>query len=293
VSTGKFAAKGKLKSGSGAAYDFHRCKLCGKPTAAPLYDLTVTTVYGCSDCDFHFIDFLDDLSPRGDENSEKIDQKSWDYIETRLTGNALRSARRLNLIGQHASVLQAACLDIGAGAGDFAALLASEGATVCGVEPSHIRRKFAHRHFGLDLRGEPVEELCEKEDFAERFDMAILWDVIEHVNFPAETLAAAARTLKPGGLLFLDTPSRDALSYRLSESAYRLSAGKAPLFLGAFYSPHPFAHKQIFRPQQIARLARRCGFDVVSLQCGYEPGGGFFSFLRPRNTIVLVCRRSR
>ncbi len=274
-----------------AAYDFHQCKLCREHAASPRYFLSKATVYACSRCDFHYIDFLDDLSRSADDAGGNLDARAWDYIETRLRGNASHALRRLNLIREHASIPGSACLDIGAGAGDFAALLATEGSAVSGVEPSPLRRRFALRRFGLELRGETVEELSRRNAFTGRFDIVTLWDVIEHVNFPAEVLGAAALMLRPGGILFLDTPSRDALSYRVSEAAYRLSGGRAPLFLDTFYSTLPFGHKQIFRPQQLVHLAQACGLEPLSLRSRYAPETGLFTSFHPRNQIVLVCRR--
>ncbi len=272
-------------------YDFHRCKLCGKMTAAPLFRLAEATLYACGACDFHCIDVLDDMRGGLDDGAQEIDGRAWDYIEARLRGNAPIAQRRLQLIGRYGALQGMTCLDIGAGAGDFAALLGAAGARVRGIEPSRIRRIFARRRFGLEVHAETIEELCRRDDFAGRFDIVTLWDVIEHVNFPAETLRGAAKVLKPGGLLFLDTPSRDALSYRLSETACRLSGGKIPLFFGAFYSTAPFGHKQIFRPPQIEQLARDCGLDVLSRGSGFGPHEESSSVLRPRNRIVLVCRR--
>ena len=124
-----------------------------------------------------------------------------------------------------------------------------------------------------------------------RDSLVTLWDVIEHVNFPVETMEAVQRILRPGGMLFIDTPSREAASYRLSERLYRLTGGKISLYLNSFYSAAPFGHKQIFRPTQLAQLARKAGFDVVSMKYGYEDRVGLSTFVRPRNRLVLVCRR--
>ena len=118
-----------------------------------------------------------------------------------------------------------------------------------------------------------------------------LWDVIEHVNFPVEAMEAVQRVLRPGGMLFIDTPSREAASYRFSEWFYRITGGKISLYLDSFYSAAPFGHKQIFRPGQLTQLAQKAGFDVVSLKYGYEDRTGLSSFVRPRNRLVLVCRR--
>jgi 2-polyprenyl-6-hydroxyphenyl methylase/3-demethylubiquinone-9 3-methyltransferase len=156
--------------------------------------------------------------------------------------------------------------------GQFVVLLAGEGAVVHGLEPSRMRREFARLKFGLDLFPHTIEQFGRQEENAGRFDVATLWDVVEHVNYPVETMEAVQRVLKPGGMLFIDTPSREAVSYRFSERLYRLTGG-------------------IFRPGQLAQLARNTGFDVVSLKYGYEDRAGLSTMVRPRNRLVLVCRR--
>ena len=90
--------------------------------------------------------------------------------------------------------------------------------------------------------------------------------MLEHVNFPAETLHDAYNVTKPGGWLFLDTPRRDALFYRISEWSYRLSGGANALFLESLYSPLPFRHKQIFTLRQLRQLAEKTGKPVTAIK---------------------------
>jgi 2-polyprenyl-6-hydroxyphenyl methylase/3-demethylubiquinone-9 3-methyltransferase len=176
----------------------------------------------------------------------------------------------------------ALCLDIGAGAGLFAHLLAEAGALVHGIEPQGIFREFAQRKFGIALNGETIYVPRWQQDYAGYFDVVTLWDVFEHVNFPVETLRNAYNVTKPGGWLFLDTPRRDALFYRISEWSYRLSGGDNSLFLESLYSPLPFRHKQLFTQRQLLKLVEDIGFFVMQKHS---------SFLQLNNKMVLVCRK--
>ena len=92
----------------------------------------------------------------------------------------------------------------------------------------------------------------------------------------------AYNVIKPGGWLFLDTPRRDALFYRISEWSYRLSGGANSRLLGSLYSPLPFRHKQMFTLRQLLKLVEKIGFSVV---CKHS------SFFKPHNKMVLVCRK--
>lgn len=263
-------------------YDFSRCKLCATYAASPTYRLKKTTVYACSACDFHFINHLDSLPSEPADNAKPLDRKAGDYIEGRLPVSEKQLRVNLLLVKRHVSLSGAHCLDIGAGAGLYAHLLAQEGAIVHGIEPQRIFREFAQRKFGITLNEATIGARHWQQGFAGSFDVVTLWDVFEHVNFPAETLQNACNVTKTGGWLFLDTPRRDALFYRISEWSYRLSGGANPLFLESLYSPLPFRHKQIFTLRQLLKLVEKSGFSVTHMRS---------SFLQPQNKIVLVCRK--
>jgi 2-polyprenyl-6-hydroxyphenyl methylase/3-demethylubiquinone-9 3-methyltransferase len=264
-------------------YDFSRCKLCTTFAARPKYMLKKTTIYACAACDFHFINHLDSVpsEPQGDTGNP-LDRKARDYIESKLPANEKQLRENQLLVKRHVSLSGAHCLDIGAGAGLFAHLLAEAGAIVQGIEPQRVFREFAQQKFGIALNGETIDARHWQQGFAGYFDVVTLWDVFEHVNFPAETLQDACNVIKPGGWLFLDTPRREALFYRISEWSYRLSGGDNSSFLESFYSPLPFRHKQLFTRRQLLKLVEKTGFSVTSMHS---------SFFQPNNKMVLVCRK--
>lgn len=264
-------------------YDFSRCKLCASYAASPAYRLAKATIYRCAACDFHFIDHLDVLaSGPADHGMALLDEKARTYIEGRLADHGVQLRRHMRLVKTYVPLVGAHCLDIGAGAGLFAHLLREEGAVVQGIEPQGIFREFAQWKFGIVLSGETIEAPCWQQDGAGLFDVVTLWDVLEHVNFPAELVQHAYQLIKPGGWLFLDTPRRDGLYYRLSEWSYRLSGGTNALFLQSLYSPMPFRHKQIFTRRQLVQLLEKTGFTLVRVQS---------SPLKPQNKMVLVCSK--
>lgn len=274
------------------AYDFRCCKLCGEHSAEPAYRLEDATIQVCRRCDFHFLDHLDPLTSGDEESPRELDEKSWTYISERLGTGEGELPWRLRLVEKYCSLPGARCLDIGAGVGQFLLLLRAAEAKGTGIEPSRLRRLFAQRKFDLHLEEQTIEAPHWREKFAAAFDVITLWDVIEHVNFPAATLARALALLKPGGALFIDTPSRDILPYRLSRLAYRLSGGRLPLFLSSYYSALPYGHKQIFTPKQLARLVEQAGFEILAQGAGYDELLGMRPpLLRPKSKIILVGRK--
>lgn len=263
------------------SYDFSRCKLCGEKRAEPKYRLKKTTVLECAGCGLHFIDHLDVIPDPGSAGSGSLDTRAWNYIESRLAANATQHGRNLGFVRQHCPVAGQVCLDIGAGAGVFADLLAKAGASVAGIEPQEVFREFAERKFGLTLRGETIDHPY-WHGMRERYDVVTLWDVLEHTNFPAEMLTHVYPVTKPGGWLFLDTPCRNSVFYRLSELAYRLSGGSNTVLLETLYSPQPYRHKQIFTRSQLVGLVERTGWQVIRMKS---------SPLTFQNKIVLACRK--
>lgn len=98
-------------------------------------------------------------------------------------------------------------LDVGCATGIFLNGMQQRGWQAVGVEPSHYAVEYARSRFGLDV----VEGFLEEAHFpGESFDAVSLWDVLEHVPSPADTLAEIARLLKPGGWLVLSLPNPES-----------------------------------------------------------------------------------
>ena len=261
-------------------YDFSRCKLCGEDSAAPKYKLKKTTVYACSVCDFHFIDALDDF-PLDRPEERLLTDKHRKFIEGKLAQNRAQLTTDLQFVKSHINPEGKDCLDIGTGVGQFAAMLQDAGAEVQAIEPQQVFREFAREKYRLELRPELINDPYWQQGFYNSFDLVTLWDTIEHVNFPAETLQAAYEVMKPGGYLFLDTPSRDSLFYRSSEWSYQFSFGTRPLLLNSLYSPQPYCHKQIFTKKQLWTLLESIGFNIL----------GQSKFHHGSKKLVVACRK--
>jgi len=266
-------------------YNFKRCKLCGEMAAEPTYDLGHSSVYSCQDCDFHFLNHLDNIN-NSIKDSIPLNDNSRKYIDARIGESALLHPNRMNLIHQHLDLADCKVLDIGAGLGQFQLLLSSQGAKTHGIEPCRSRREYALEKFEINLRSELIDHPYWQTGFSGYFDLITLWDVIEHVDFPSETLESAIRLLKPDGMLFLETPSRNVLPYRFSQLLYRLSSGKISLFLPNFYSVAPYGHKQIFTPTQITGLLKNFGLEIICTMHSYST-----SLLRG-DKIILAARKT-
>lgn len=136
----------------------------------------------------------------------------WDQ-ESRVF-RSLRSVGRFHVACMQAEwgqrLLGARVVDLGCGGGGVSLQLAAAGAEVLGLDLSSASVQEARRAAsaaGLqaefqvaDLRDTGLADRCA--------DFVVLSDVIEHLEDPEAALAEAARLLKPGGELFLNTFDR-------------------------------------------------------------------------------------
>ena len=220
---------------------------------------------------FHFIDYLDPVSELAPEiDTSQLTDREYAYIETQLQANAQKFKNQAHLLAAHLRLKNARVLDIGCGGGLFLSLLKRKEAEVIGIELSDSRAHYARVKHQLEIHKVPIEHDFWQSDYANHFDAVTLWDVIEHVNYPVQTLQAAARVLKPGGVLLIDTPCRDSFYHQVGALTYRLSGGRYPTFLNAMYSSHLFGHKQIFSTTEMRRLFESIRLEVIDLHKFHE-----------------------
>ena len=100
----------------------------------------------------------------------------------------------------------AGLLEIGCGTGNVSSFLAGKGYSVLGCEYYQEAIKRAWPGFQL------IQADAEKLPFdADRFDVAGLFDVIEHFHDDLAVLKEAARVVKKNGILILTVPARKEL----------------------------------------------------------------------------------
>ena len=105
------------------------------------------------------------------------------------------------------------------------------------------------RAAGLDA----VEgEFLEMPEEPGRYDLVCLWDTIEHLERPIETLEKAARWLAPGGTLALTTGDAGSLLARLQGEKWR--------------QIHPPTHLFYFTRPTLARAFAKAGLETVEIR---------------------------
>ena len=95
-------------------------------------------------------------------------------------------------------------LDVGAGSGEFAFLMTRLGKTIQAVEPNIPYAAYCREELGLDVR---TSSLAPDLFAPDQFDLIRMNHVLEHLNNPVKYLAQIACWLKPGGVLYVETPN--------------------------------------------------------------------------------------
>jgi SAM-dependent methyltransferase len=141
-------------------------------------------------------------------------------------------------------------LDVGCGTGELLAALRQDGWTVQGVEPdATLARQACERH-GL---GVFVGDLAAASLPSERFDLVVLWHVLEHLPEPLATLAGVRRVLRPGGVAVIGVPNAASLQARL---------------FGRYWAGYDVPwHLMHFAPGTLGKLMGQAGFRTVRLAC--------------------------
>jgi ubiquinone/menaquinone biosynthesis C-methylase UbiE/uncharacterized protein YbaR (Trm112 family) len=181
-----------------------------------------------------------------------------------------RSRDYLNQIERHRGVRMTAgerFLEAGCGSGGMSAAAAERGAQVVATDVA-LRWLVLARKRMRDGGLENVTFVCcaaESLPFPDSsFDLVAASDVVEHVQSAEEFTAACARSLRPGGLLFLATPNRYSLGLephvRLWGVGFlprRLARGYVRLARGT-----PYDHVRLLSGRAIRGLLRRHDFSV-------------------------------
>jgi 2-polyprenyl-6-hydroxyphenyl methylase / 3-demethylubiquinone-9 3-methyltransferase len=149
-------------------------------------------------------------------------------------------------------------LDIGCGGGILSESLARLGAEMVGADPSEENIAAASAHaqesgVAVDYRATTAEDLAAAAD---RFDVVLAMEVVEHVADVGDFVATCASMVKPGGLMVAATLNRTLKSFALA-------------IVGAEYilrwlprGTHQW--DKFVTPQELESAIERCGLNVTA-----------------------------
>lgn len=161
-------------SGHGIHYQVVKCRNCGLSYSSPRPDATI-------------------LEKEYKEVKDEIYQEE-------LTGRIKTFQRNLKKIDCYKK--NGKLLDIGCSLGVFLSLAKKDGWEIFGIEPSGWCVEQCKKLFNIDIQQGTNRDLAK---FNRKFDVITMWDVLEHVDNPLETLINCRDALKDGGILAFST----------------------------------------------------------------------------------------
>ncbi|KAK6538048.1 Hexaprenyldihydroxybenzoate methyltransferase, mitochondrial [Orbilia ellipsospora] len=170
-------------------------------------------------------------------------------------------------------------LDVGCGGGIFSESIARLPGTakVIGLDPSEqvlaVARAHAKRDPSLSGKLQYVNATIDDYSPDHQFDLLTLFEVVEHVPYPAAFLQTCMRHVRPGGWIVLSTIARTWSSWLTTKFIAEDLLHIVPR------GTHDW-HKYINEPEMRAFFEKQLGWGsqgMLSMGCLYVPGLGWQS----------------
>ena len=164
---------------------------------------------------------------------------------------------RVDYIDTHAGLAGKRVIDVGCGGGILSEAMAHRGAQVTGIDMGEAPLSVARLHqleSGVEADYRQTTAEAAAEEMAGQFDIVTCLEMLEHVPAPSSVIAACARLVKPGGMVFFSTINRNPKAYAFA-------------ILGAEYvlqmlprGTHEY--RKFIRPAELGRWTRDAGLKM-------------------------------
>lgn len=242
-----------------------RCRVCASADVQrDFYLANGFELARCRSCGVAFVT----NPPTADELEHLYSFDSGYHVKFR--DDAKEVAYRLSLAERHYAMLaryckSGICLDVGASAGFFVKTAADHGWDAHGIELSKDTSRLARERYGVDVQTARLEETTFEPA---SFDAITLWDLIEHLPDPFDTMQRIVSLLKPGGVVLILTPNLDGLFAR---GSYRVARR-----IDYWPAVTPPGHLFQFSAKSLTALLERVGLTVLETRNEPMPYRGIF-----------------
>lgn len=181
------------------------CNICMSDKCKHFLNAKGFNFFKCQNCNYVFINPL----PTDEEISLIYRLEYFDkgkYIDDFAT--KMEYKRRIGLIQNIAFETKPSILDFGCASGDFVNFTKSN-YDITGIDFSDDAILLAKTKYP-DLKSQFLY-FNELQNLDRTFDIIVLWDVLEHVKSPLETLEYLKKFLKTGGAIIISTPNIGAI----------------------------------------------------------------------------------
>ncbi len=227
------------------------CPLCKKKSKG--FKLWIKVEEGeiikCNNCGLGFLS--NDL-----ENNYTENYNSKPYYKLLLRSQhdlSLRYKKQLKEINK-ITHKKGKLIDIGCSIGLFLNTAASFGFETFGYDINKINLKKAQKFFAINIL---PDNFLEDQKYKDLFDVATMWDVLEHLRDPVGYLSKLISIVKPGGLLVIQSPNMESYEF--------LKFGNKWNWLT------PGDHLQFFTPTTLTRVVASAGFIPIKVKTWLDP----------------------
>lgn len=202
-------------------------------------------------------------------------ERWWDEQGEFKTLHAINPLR-IEFIQRFTCISEQIVIDVGCGGGILSEGLARLGAKVTGIDLSEDLIDVADLH-GLEAGVQVHYQKISAEEMAEQnpavYDFVTCMEMLEHVPDPAAIIAACAKMVKPGGMVFFSTLNRQPKAYLLAVFAAEYLLRMLPK------GTHDY--KTFIKPAELSQTARAAGLELQGMVgISYNPLSQHFSLSR-------------
>ncbi len=231
------------------------CPACDSNSAQPAFEKWRFQYLTCANCGTIYMNPRPSEAVMGDYYTNSENYRYWaDHIFPASEATRREKINRPwleRIVGftERFNIRRGLLLEIGPGFGTFSALATGSGKfeRVIAVEPTP-EMAAACRERQVNVIEKRIEDIT--DDIPEQADVAVAFEVIEHLFAPRWFLQQCARLMKPGGLLVISCPNGQGFDI----------STLGPVSLAV--DPE---HVNLFNPRSLTMLAESCGFEVLEI----------------------------
>lgn len=237
------------------------CPACQTDETHFLFHKSGGTYVACEHCDMVYLNpvFKDDVLDDYYRNNHQLQGR---VVSDDIGFYAALYKQGLQAIAHHTS--SGHILDIGCSTGIFLDIARESGWQCHGLELNHEEAQVA-RAKGHAIQKNPLDQAT----FDQPLDAITLWDVFEHIKDGFSLLAECRKRLSPAGIVFIQSPSRDALAAQILQSRCNMFDG--------------LEHVNLYGMKSMQMLSEKAGFDIISFQTVISEIGVINNYLEYRD----------
>jgi 2-polyprenyl-3-methyl-5-hydroxy-6-metoxy-1,4-benzoquinol methylase len=240
------------------------CLVCRSGRREPHWRAHGIMLFKCLDCGHQYFERMPRNLAEVYEGPAYLEQSKGSYLSNVDYRLRRFATERLEILAANKPFIAGqSLLDVGCGTGWFLRAAKERGYQVNGFEFSAALAQFTAESVGCRVYDSDLAAITS------RFDIATLFDVIEHVPSPVHTLQVARGTLKPGGIVLVFCPNFDSIAIRASRAESNLVM--------------PTRHLSYFTKSSVQKLCalagmklmwfKTAGIDIGDMMSWYESRG--------------------